>query len=686
MSGAGAEPEAAPFLAIVNRLLALGSYSILGIDWGSTAIRASLCVKRTKELHSIWNTGATPGHDIRYQTGAFNATLYFDDRGGLAYTGEKFNGTCTPIPSKWFLCEDRETGNPLLDGLLAKYKGLKKRIRRNLEAIVRTVFQEVDKVCSEKPYVIEEVGLSYPAHWTPRELSSYENLIAAVMMEFKVMKSAHGHIKFHVESLASAHFLFSSRRHIKPILTKVDEPYLLVFLDFGGHTMNGCMFSVVRRSGDNLGYFRVGEAFTAHGGTQLWEKKIDEFATNYVEKSLKLTLLPSQRAEILEEFHLKIKRLQSDIFQSMILHTDDPKDNRSIAIHLRGSDAKQCFLDGLEEALNLAREKIAEAVALTSNVKIVLSGGSGKNSLVQADVQHACAELGIDKPFLLYEAVSEKDSFNISKGAAYATADKITVQEFIQRGAAFGFQLGRPEKGKDGPFISWESAATLALDADGPHYFRKRYGGGTRLRIVCDPFLQSSAKWDHIPSVWCYDVLEIAPPPKGHWEFSLRLHDFGHGELGLVIRKTKLTWTSKAMVETRNYGPFPLFYDASSNCCLINTDKIKSEDIDFYNGILLTDGGELVPCDPEAVADQILDLQKEKDDMLRESSRMNASISDRGKEENEQSNASGKRPLPSDLHTRGTEVREGVGRNNDKAQEPAFKRRLMLRQEDPERH
>ncbi|KAL2875821.1 hypothetical protein SGCOL_008968 [Colletotrichum sp. CLE4] len=633
----------------MSKARARSEAAILGIDWGSTAIRATICVRKTKELHPIWNHGAVPGHDIRYQTGAFNSTLYVDDRGGIVYTGEVYNQSCSPIPSKWFLCEDRETGNPLLDGLLAKFRGMEKRIRRALEAIVRTVFQEVTKFCTDRSLYIDEVGLSYPAHWTPQELSNYENLIAAVMMESSTFESAHGHIKLH----------------------------------------NGCMFSAVRRNGDELNYFQVGEPFTAHGGTQLWEKRVDDFATNYVEKSLKSTLLPSQRADILEMFHLKIKRLQTGLFASMVLHAEDQTNHSSISVHLRATDARQCFIDGLEAPLRLARKKIDAAVALGSNVKIVLSGGSGKNSLVQANLQQACTQLKIDEPFLFYEAVGEKDSFNISKGAALAAVDNLTVQEFIDRGAAFGFQIGRPEKGVNSSFISWESAATLALDSDGFHYFRKRYGGSTRLKIVCDPLLQASAKWDHIPAAWCYDVLEIAPPTKGHWEFCLRLHDFGDGKLGLIIRKNKLSWKGKAVLEKMTYGPFPLEYDTSSRCCLINMDQVRSDDNDFESGIFMTEEGKLVPCDPEAVNDQIQDLQKENNDRLKELSRIDASMSQMMKEKQpgqqqhgqQQRNTTEKRPrstLVSQMRG-GGEPRKESGRDDDRVQEPAYKKRLIKR-------
>ncbi|KAJ0331290.1 hypothetical protein COL5a_002829 [Colletotrichum fioriniae] len=505
----------------MSKARARSEAAILGIDWGSTAIRATICIRKTRELHPIWNRGAVPGHDIRYQTGAFNSTLYVDDRGGIVYTGEVYNGSCTPIPSKWFLCEDRETGNPLLDGLLAKFRGMETKIRRALKAIVRTVFQEVTDFCTDRALHIDEVGLSHPAHWTAQELSSYENLIASAMMESNT-------------------------------------------------------------------------------------KKIDA------------------------------------------------------------------------------------AVALGSNVKIVLSGGSGKNILVQANLQQACAQLKIDDPFLFYEAVGEKDSFNISKGAALAAVDNITVQEFINRGAAFGFQIGRPLKSVNGSFISWESAATLALDSDGPHYFRKRYSGTTRLKIVCDPLLQASAKWDHVPSAWCYDILELAPPTKGHWEFCLQLHDFGDGKLGLIIRKNKLSWKGKAVLEKMAYGPFPLEYDTSSKCCLINLDRVKTDSTDFESGIFLTEDGKLVPCDPEAVNDQIRDLQKENSDRLRESSGINKSMPQKAKEQQEkqgrqqeqlESKATGKRPRStsgSEMRGRGKPRKES-GRDDERGQEPAYKTRLMKR-------
>ncbi|KAK1671754.1 hypothetical protein BDP55DRAFT_732047 [Colletotrichum godetiae] len=223
--------------------------AILGLDWGSSAIRASILPRDTLMVHTIWNSRSTPAHDEHYQKGAFNSALYLDGV-GKPYTGEALDEDRDPVPSKPFFSRSPETGidtvDASLNGLEADMKWA--LVNRGMEQIVETVFTEIEKVCRGQSlelrgrlFYIDEIGLSYPAHWRLEERTRYEQLLRRVMPAVSTLISESIKpdvaINFHVESLASAHMLFWSRQMIIDIIPPPLTSMLLVFLDFGGYTM-----------------------------------------------------------------------------------------------------------------------------------------------------------------------------------------------------------------------------------------------------------------------------------------------------------------------------------------------------------------------------------------------------------------------------------------------------------------
>lgn len=226
----------------------------MGWDWGSTAIRISLFVPEGDErgVHVVWNSGAIPGHDERYQKGAFNSTLYLDGRGKV-YTGERADDDRIATPSKAFFVETPKTGNADIDNALQgkNSQHLWSLILKGKEKIARTVLKQVENYCSPgyprdhamagrthgTTLHVEKVGLSYPAIWTSKELKLYEDLIERLIPEFPSLFRTKPAIVLHVESLACAHNLFWSQFHVEKLLGSSEKPTLVVFLDFGGHTM-----------------------------------------------------------------------------------------------------------------------------------------------------------------------------------------------------------------------------------------------------------------------------------------------------------------------------------------------------------------------------------------------------------------------------------------------------------------
>ncbi|OHE93535.1 hypothetical protein CORC01_11132 [Colletotrichum orchidophilum] len=569
---------------------------ILGLDWGSSSIRASILTRDTRHPENVYNEDSIPAHDEHYQKGAFNAALYLDGIGKV-YTGEAIDEDREPVPSKPFFSQSPQTGINAIDALL---NGLRADatwalVHEGMEEIAKTVFKSIGGFCNgnnelDELYCIDEIGLSYPAHWRLGERTKYEELLRKVIPKESAWVKPDVDISFHVESLASAHRLFSSPRLIGKIMPPSKTPVLVVFLDFGGYTM--------KSNANDLSYHRVGETFSAFGGTQLWEQQVGIFCRKYVEaETNRPKLSPRQRAECLEMFHREIKKFETSEIEPMHLTYRIPlkEGHLSYSVCLPKHSAENCFWNALAGPIKLAEKKIAEAVTLSSRVKVVLSGGSGKNTVVQARLRSACERLGVSHPYCMNQKLAKEDSWNISRGAAIATANTISVHESMANGAAFGFQRGgyATLNSPEGLRSSWEEEIEVSLDLNGSRSWKRWCGDTTRIKIICDPFLQLPDRKTHLRFSSCCDVVELPQPSKGYWEFELRFAGDGD-DLRLVVERGYMGHTGRKIFRHMPTLELPLYYDPSSCCCLIKTDV----DDEGY-GLLVTETGEIVACPRE---------------------------------------------------------------------------------------
>ncbi|KAK1712086.1 hypothetical protein BDP67DRAFT_490520 [Colletotrichum lupini] len=577
--------------------------AILGWDWGSTAIRVSLLTFQ----------GSHPGHDERYQKGAFNSALYLDGKGDV-YLGERMDDSRIPTPSKELFSSNSAAIN--------SFKAINKNLNRGgirssqelidegMDAIARAVLQQVQSYCQGgylhgrvlSKVKILRVGLSYPAFWGHEERTFYEDIIRRVMSDFPDIFTTDTDVDFHVESLASAHNLFWNQRLHNEILRISDKPALLVFLDFGGYTLPW------------LNLVRPG----TRGGTELWEQAFGKFAIEYLEKKLKSKLPPRERTQLLQNFHLHIKKLRSDKIKEMSLHVTDPQNaRRSLTVYLSEEEAEGCFLDGMKRPIELAKEKIAEAATLSNRVRVVVSGGSGKSSIVQAYIWEACRKAKIDDPFFFHENAGDKDSWNISKGAAIATATTMTGREFMERGAAFGIQVGhlkndggsawkRNQSAVAKQAIFWQEEIEVTADATKSYPFTIWCSGKKWLKIVCDPFLQVSERREELTASLSYDVLELPPPKRGYWRFTHSIAYDGDAMI-LSLQRDYLGTSKKARTVMRSEAPFscPMYFENSSNCFLLDTDVD-----DEGRGLRLSEEGTLTSCTVDSVKEQLRGLKR----------------------------------------------------------------------------
>ncbi|KXH27036.1 hypothetical protein CSIM01_12611 [Colletotrichum simmondsii] len=580
--------------------------AILGWDWGSTAIRVSLLVFQGSEriIQEVFNTESHPGHDERYQKGAFNSALYLDGKGDV-YPGERMDDNRISTPSKELFSMNSTANNSFkainknLNGV--KSSGSREFIFKGMEAIARGVLQQVQSHCNGgylygrmlSGVKIRRVGLSYPAFWRQEERTFYERIIRGVMPEFADVFTNDTDVDFHVENLASAHNLFWNQRLHNKILQISDKPTLLVFLDFGGYTLNGCMFTVIQGTKEVFSYYRVGDTFCTSGGTQLWERAFADFAARYFETQQGIYLPPRERTQLLQSFHLQIKKFNSNKINDMSLHVTDPENaTRSRTVYLTETQAGQCFWDGMKRPIDLAKQKIAEAATLSDRVRVVVSGGSGKSSIVQAHVHDACRKAKIDAPYPFYEKAGDKDSWNISKGAAIATATTMTGLEFIERGAAFGIQVGYIRNSDGSTVRRNESAVTNRTT-----FWQEK------AKVTVDAVPE---RREELTALLSYDILELPPPTKGYWRFTQCIVYDGDTMI-LSLHRDYLGTNKNARTAIRSEKHFscPMYFDNSSNCFLLDTDVD-----DGGRGLRLNEEGKLTCCTEDSVKEQLRSLQR----------------------------------------------------------------------------
>lgn len=188
------------------------------------------------------------------------------------------------------------------------------------------------------------------------------------------------------------------------------------------------MHCVARRDHDDLSYFLVGETFgkfwalcivavrgqliwltmsVERGGTQIWEQEIAAFAVQTLEKKRNAPLPPNALEHILRVFHQTIKQPKADKIEALSLFYTD--DDGGHFLTVPAEKAKQCFWKAMRDPLERAAKEIARAASLKYDVRVVVYGGSGQNSIVQAKIKEACEKAGVNPPYFAQNGSRAKE-------------------------------------------------------------------------------------------------------------------------------------------------------------------------------------------------------------------------------------------------------------------------------------
>ncbi|KAF9878850.1 hypothetical protein CkaCkLH20_03750 [Colletotrichum karsti] len=504
---------------------------VLGIDWGSTGVRLMLFHTQGNHLNPFEpvRSKETPRHeDKRYGGGAYKATLAVFDDDGEVYTPDKECRGRKRISSK-FLFKDGgslDPNHPLAEEIkrLSTDEAFRKRCENGKLAIIKTFVAAIEDICEKKNLEVVDVGLSIPATWTCEEIEEYRRLLRMTFRS-RTLKMAFRNAQFHTEVESFAHYFMWHMNQTKESL--VSEDTIILYIDFGGYSMSGCLFQVRKLKSDpeTSMFYRVGEPFGCAGGTEHWEAYVSQWCTRETMEhdnfnNSRSFLTEDDRCQLLDNFHRQVVENEHSSFEDMLLHLDNPSayssHHRSHSVTVPANTSRKMFYNSMQDSLEMTNERIAKlGVFPKGSVKVIVTGGSAKHFQVQKKLREQCLAASIPEPIFVHEESNDYAAFNVARGAALASAKTCKVGSFMSNGAAFGIQMLQEEESM------WDNYAGVVLKEKGPQDLRFYSSGKDRLKLICDPFHRARGGNDQIHHSKAYDIVELPPAPKGEWRYSL---------------------------------------------------------------------------------------------------------------------------------------------------------------------
>ncbi|KAI0428804.1 hypothetical protein F5Y09DRAFT_277102 [Xylaria sp. FL1042] len=518
--------------------------AFLGIDLGTTSLRATLFVPESKCPYDIVNRSSSSGNG-RFSEGEYSSTIYPIDGDNPIYNGNVARPDRPSLSAKLSfpsLAIGPSSSNlyqkgyelVLLHLAMLNDDEVRKRARQGIEDLLHVLARDVSRQCDKiKPEVdITAIALSIPAHWTLEFEELYREMIQKTFNKYKV------DIFFLTEAEALAHFLYH-KRLLPPLEDEKGKGKgnIVLIMDFGGHNTNGCLIDIASSSDDEdssscyVGFYHVTKAEDAGGGSEQWEHYIAEeciqmmMDQGFIQSHQNVT--PRQRQLLLDDFN-RFKKNCEDTSADFEFRCLTLK-GRTRPLSLGADKVAAAHEKAFESALQKANFMIKQAAKLSDKkARIIITGGSVRSNFTREKLEKHCQKHGMSEGlrFIADEGVSNL-TMRIAHGAAYAIAYQLSVQEFIDRGAAFGMQVReigpRTPNPKEEP---WNDEASLLFLKGEPVHPAPRFSthGLSEFRIICDPFFKDSDDKVLVHHK-CYNFLDLGVLRRGKWSFSIRITD-----------------------------------------------------------------------------------------------------------------------------------------------------------------
>ncbi|KAK1955727.1 hypothetical protein LY78DRAFT_674871 [Colletotrichum sublineola] len=383
-------------------------------DLGSTALRVTLAVENAKEPEIVPNSKTDSTSDTsRYEPGCFGGYINLSE-GTEVYTGENVPNA-TQVPAKLILSKGWgiDENNPLLTEVRldrgpegnAKFE---RRCQEGLQALAEKVAEQVKKRCNKEsePLIITRISLTVPAHWTTEQEEDYRALIQSA---FPISRRRDSWLRYSIYFMTEiegfAHFFFHDPDDCQAYLGDKPDNYVL-FLDFGGHSMNGCLY-LVRRIRGKFAFYRVRKPFGAIGGSAQWEAAVGDFcARNALLGESSTTIHPGHQTKFQKCFREKLRGEHFHPYKEINLSITPSEENAApgdILSIISAAQSRQFFDDATREPLELAKKEIDvlasyKGFSEDAGVRILVSGGTAKNKTVQEMLDRICSKARLPPP------------------------------------------------------------------------------------------------------------------------------------------------------------------------------------------------------------------------------------------------------------------------------------------------
>ncbi|KAK4235727.1 hypothetical protein C8A03DRAFT_36422 [Achaetomium macrosporum] len=549
----------------------------LGIDIGSHSTRACIWRMRRKTDIVVENPHYY-GLGRGYTPCDFPSALYvFDDISQKVYLPDEEDPGRQWVSAKYVFYPLANASDALLEQYPLVHHLMERKdepefgrqLRRGMITLLSVLRYAADAICREHGLLIVKIGLTIPVQWGLEFEDVYRDLVMEVF-DIDVER-----IYFFTETEALSRYLYKFHRHR---LDPNDKHNAILFFDFGGHNMNGCLFGIARDQDrpDGNGFFRVGGPFGAGGGSEQWEHHVDEFVSDQYFQQTGVPPPPHERQHFLSEFQ-KQKGKQTDLRKAISVSFTLPDYAGTWRATLTLEDISQAWEKGLRGPLRTAKREISRLAekmrqGMVSKPLVVVSGGTVRNPAVKSHMLALCNAKDIPVVFTdEFDVRITFDSAKVAKAAAYVVSETLTVEQFFRRGAAIGLQMRQARKQGEPKmeFRHWDDSGTLLLDTNGQHTARISVRRGDEFRLICDPFFGRlpNDQQQRVAANRTYDLVYLGKRRQGSWLFRLSLHGSGD-EMELKLEQ----YYSKRIrmrLREENTLYLPLYLDGNSSCIQI---------------------------------------------------------------------------------------------------------------------
>ncbi|EMR70232.1 hypothetical protein UCREL1_2735 [Eutypa lata UCREL1] len=327
---------------------------VAGIDLGSTSLRVRLWCPDDDKIHPVQSRDFRQ-YNSRYTLGDFSTTCHPFDTCGEVYLGEDID--------------------PTRDAVSLKYE-------QGLKQLFSRVFDRIRV-------------------WKVETTEIYRDIVQSVLPDNSI------EMFFVTETEALAHFLC---RNYRDLILKQPSPVgndTILFLDFGGHSMNSCIYHVSNTGGndDTRSFFLIGDAVGAGGGSEQWEHYVAQEAIKYIEvyKGRRGAMSPKHKHDLRDQFDRDKGRYALEENKEFQFEAVRGLDGKELEISLGHTIINSCFERAMENPLQKAREQFERLVSAADgeDAWVAVAGGTAQHPGIRERIGQLCQEHGTHPPVFI---------------------------------------------------------------------------------------------------------------------------------------------------------------------------------------------------------------------------------------------------------------------------------------------